>query len=200
MRIRSNRTEAANQIKDRVSMPDVVRQYGLRVDRNGYMSCPFHQERTASLRVYDGTRGWHCFGCGAGGSVIDFVMQYFGIGFDGALVKINDDFTLGLPFGRQPTMRERQQQAAQLMARRARAQAQQAREDAAEAAFWATDKALMDCERTIADTRPKSPDEPFSEEFAAAVRARTDLRYAVSFAQEAWEIERARGRTDGRTA
>jgi hypothetical protein len=45
---------------------------GLRVGRNSKVSCPFHQDRTPSLHVYrDPSRGWHCYGCGRGGSVYD---------------------------------------------------------------------------------------------------------------------------------
>jgi hypothetical protein len=42
------------------------------VGRNGKARCPFHEERTPSLHVYSGDRGWCCFGCGAGGDVYTF--------------------------------------------------------------------------------------------------------------------------------
>jgi DNA primase len=43
--------------------------------------CPFHQEKTPSFHV-DPERGlWHCFGCGAGGDVFDFVMRTANLGF-----------------------------------------------------------------------------------------------------------------------
>jgi len=37
--------------------------------------CPFHQEKTASLMIYADKNNWHCFGCSAGSSTIDFVMN-----------------------------------------------------------------------------------------------------------------------------
>ena len=50
----------------------VNRLTGLNVGRNGKVSCPFHEDRTPSLHVYrDPRRGWHCYGCGRGGSVYD---------------------------------------------------------------------------------------------------------------------------------
>lgn len=45
---------------------------GLRVGRSGKVCCPFHEDRTPSLHVYDDPgRGWYCFGCGRGGSIYD---------------------------------------------------------------------------------------------------------------------------------
>jgi hypothetical protein len=38
----------------------------------GKVPCPFHEDRTPSLHCYPDDGGWHCFGCGAGGSIIDF--------------------------------------------------------------------------------------------------------------------------------
>lgn len=49
------------------------------------------------MKVYDGDRGYHCFGCGAHGNVVDFVKHYFGLSFREAQSKINEDFCLGLP-------------------------------------------------------------------------------------------------------
>lgn len=37
--------------------------------------CPFHHEKSPSLKFKDGDEYWHCFGCGAGGDVIDFVSK-----------------------------------------------------------------------------------------------------------------------------
>ncbi len=52
----------------------VERLTGIPVPRNRKVPCPFHApDRTPSLHVYeDPARGWYCFGCRRGGSVIDF--------------------------------------------------------------------------------------------------------------------------------
>jgi DNA primase len=89
------------EIKSRLPARQVLEFYGLTVDRAGFCKCPFHQgDNTGSLKVYDGEKGWHCFGCGAGTSVIDFVMQMFGLPFQAAQEKLNADFNLGLPIGK----------------------------------------------------------------------------------------------------
>ena len=50
----------------------VERLTGQRVGRSGKVRCPFHDDATPSLHVYeDAQRGWYCFGCGRGGSIYD---------------------------------------------------------------------------------------------------------------------------------
>jgi len=84
------------QIKQAVTMRDVAEFYGFSVNRQNKTICPFHNDKNASLHVYPGDRGFHCFSCHAGGDVIDFVAGYFGLSFKDACKKINDDFSLGL--------------------------------------------------------------------------------------------------------
>jgi len=52
--------------------------------------CPFHNEKTPSFHVFPGTGTWHCFGCGAGGDVITFVMRYGNLTFREALEELAD--------------------------------------------------------------------------------------------------------------
>lgn len=90
------RSDLAGAVKEALTMDQVVRRYGFEPGRAGFIKCPFHHERTASLKIYRGNKGWHCFGCGKGGSVIDFVMELYGISFPQAVVRLNSDFGLGL--------------------------------------------------------------------------------------------------------
>lgn len=94
----SFRSDVAQQIKERLTAREVVEFYGFHIDRAGYIQCPFHTgDDHGSLKVYEnGKTGWHCFGCGAGGSVIDFVMRLFDINFRQAVLRLNTDFNLGL--------------------------------------------------------------------------------------------------------
>ncbi len=50
--------------------------------------CPFHQEKTASFHVSPQRQSFHCFGCGVGGSVFRFVMDYEHIDFPSAVRKL----------------------------------------------------------------------------------------------------------------
>lgn len=65
----------------------IPRITGRDVDGRGYVQCPFHEDWNPSLMAYaDPKRGWHCFQCGAGGSVYDFGAELWGLGTRG------DDF------------------------------------------------------------------------------------------------------------
>lgn len=129
-----------DQIKNLVTAREAAEHYGFFPNRAGYICCPFHGEKTASLKLYDGQRGWHCFGCGAGGSVIDFVMRLFDIPFQQAILRINSDFSLGLSLDKpdpasQTAVREARRRDAQRKAELARME-DQYRELAAEHRFW----------------------------------------------------------------
>lgn len=113
----------AAEIKERLTMDQVARHYGFEPNRSGFMRCPFHHEKTASLKVYPGTGGFHCFGCGKGGSVVDFVMDLFSLSFPQAVVRLNADFRLGLTAER-PSPGER----SKILAER-RAEAERARKE-----------------------------------------------------------------------
>lgn len=128
----------AQQIKDRLTMDEVARHYGFEPNRSGFLRCPFHQgDHTASMKIYHGSGGFHCFGCGVGGSVIDFVMRLFGINFRQACVRLNSDFSLGLT-GERPS---RAEVSALMEARHRTAEKradfeQEYREKAAEHRYW----------------------------------------------------------------
>ena len=94
----------AEQIKSTLNTKEVMEYYGIPFNRRGFAKCPFHKEKTASLSVKNDH--FKCFGCGQGGGVIDFVMLYFGIGFKDAVIKLNNDFSLGLT-DEKPTLRQR---------------------------------------------------------------------------------------------
>lgn len=61
-----------DEIKQSVSMHEIVERYGLHPNRAGFISCPFHKEKTASMKIYKDS--FHCFGCGNSGDVLSFVM------------------------------------------------------------------------------------------------------------------------------
>lgn len=98
--------DLAQEIKDRVRISDVLALYHLEPGRAGFIHCPFHSgDRDASLKIYPQQNSWCCFGCGKGGSVIDFVMEMEHYGFRQAAAKLDSDFHLGL-IGQKQSLRE----------------------------------------------------------------------------------------------
>jgi len=116
------RSNIAEAVKEAVTMDEVIRFYGFTPNRAGFICCPFHGEKTPSLKVYKDH--WHCFGCGAGGSIIDFVMSLFRIRFSAAVVRLNADFHLGLSSERPDSA-----ETAKYKAARARAKAEAERRE-----------------------------------------------------------------------
>jgi len=87
-----------SQVKNMLDITDILEYYGVSVNNKNFASCPFHQENTPSFKIYG--NNFYCFGCGASGTVIDFVMKYFELTNIGAVKKLSDDFKLNLPIGR----------------------------------------------------------------------------------------------------
>lgn len=111
--------DLADQVKSLVTIQEVAEHYGFHPNRAGYICCPFHNEKTASMKLYSGQRGFHCFGCGVGGSVIDFVMKLFDVPFRQAILRINADFALGLTWDKpDPAVRSAVMEARRREARR----------------------------------------------------------------------------------
>lgn len=162
----------AEQMKQHLSMFEVLERYGFALKRGGVMCCPFHEENTPSFQAYPGTGGWHCFGCGAGGSVIDFVMRLFSLSFSQALIRLDNDFGLGLT-GRRPDTRAIRRQA------EGRRQQAREREELQERldGYWRR-YALID--RALSRYRPTAYTAPM---YARAMAKREYLGHAIDALQ-----------------
>jgi DNA primase len=78
------------EIRDRASIVSVISDYvTLRKAGRNYMGlCPFHAEKTPSFTVSEEKGIFHCFGCGVGGSVFHFLMQYDHLSFPEAVERV----------------------------------------------------------------------------------------------------------------
>ena len=86
-----------DQLLSRVDIVDVVDRYvPLKKAGQNYLACcPFHKEKSPSFTVSPSKQFYHCFGCGAHGSAIGFVMEYQGLNFVDAVRLLAD--SLGMP-------------------------------------------------------------------------------------------------------
>lgn len=74
-------------LKDKVDLVDVISSY-IKLTRSGshYKAlCPFHSEKSPSFSISLGDKYYHCFGCGAHGDAISFLMEYSKLSFNEAL-------------------------------------------------------------------------------------------------------------------
>ena len=75
------------EVKYRNKVEDVISSYvNLKRAGSNYQGvCPFHSEKTPSFTVFPNTETFHCFGCGAGGDVISFIMRAENLEYPGAI-------------------------------------------------------------------------------------------------------------------
>jgi DNA primase len=83
-------SETIEQIATANDIVEVIGSYFplKRAGSNFKALCPFHQEKTPSFTVSPSRQTFHCFGCGAGGSVFRFVMDYEHVDFPSAVRKL----------------------------------------------------------------------------------------------------------------
>ena len=87
------------QVKDALNIRQVVEFYGTKVNRNGQFICPFHNNTRPSASIKN--EYFNCFVCGAAGDLISYTAKMFGLSNLYACKKLNEDFSLGLSFGRE---------------------------------------------------------------------------------------------------
>lgn len=169
-------------------MREVVEHYGFEVNHANCIRCPFHAgDRQASLHIYPGSGGFHCFGCGAHGSVIDFVMRLFNCSFKEAKERLDSDFHLGLGIARPITYRERKARQNAIMAIRENNRQLAEAESQCEDLEHRYDMA----DSLIRNLRPNNPEE-FTCAFAWAVKNIDAIKYDLLLAEgRRWELEQA---------
>ena len=91
--------EIVEEVRSRSDIVDIISQY-VKLHRRGsnYVGlCPFHNEKTGSFSVSAGKQMYYCFGCGAGGDVFAFLMNYENETFSEALQELADRAGVTLP-------------------------------------------------------------------------------------------------------
>ena len=88
-----------NELRDRLTLSDVIgkRVRLTRAGREFKGCCPFHNEKTPSFTVNDDKQFYHCFGCGAHGDVINFVIQHDNLSFIDAIESLAAEAGMQVP-------------------------------------------------------------------------------------------------------
>ena len=91
--------ELIEEIRSGNDIVDVISGY-VRLTKKGstyFGLCPFHNEKTPSFSVSPNKQMYYCFGCGAGGNVITFLMEYENYTFPEALEVLANRIGVELP-------------------------------------------------------------------------------------------------------
>lgn len=167
-------------IKDRLTMREVLLRYGYEPNRAKFICCPFHSEKTPSMKIYE--QDFHCFGCGEHGDVISFVQKLFGLSFPDTLKKIDIDFGLNL-YGEHSfeDLRKAHYKQKQIQAERERNQREKQQADNEYWKIFDEWKRLDDNKRKYA---PKTPNEEWHPLFVEALQKLAYQEYLLDCAEE----------------
>ena len=78
-------------VKEAVTARQAAEAYGIPVNRNGMVRCPFHEDHHPSMKIDE---RYYCFGCHETGDVIDFTAKLFGLSLYEAARKLAADFNV----------------------------------------------------------------------------------------------------------
>src|SRR5580698_7632633 len=109
--------ESLELLRSRIDLIEVLSPY-LKLQRAGAAHkglCPFHEEKTPSFVVQKGDSHYHCFGCGAHGDAIAFLMSYVKMSFTQSVESLAERFQVSLEKSEEP-LTERGPSKAQLKA------------------------------------------------------------------------------------
>lgn len=92
--------EVIEEVRHRTNIVDIIGQYvQLKKSGKNYMGlCPFHEERSPSFSVAEDKQIFHCFGCGKGGTVFNFLQEIEGISFPESVKRVADLEHLSVEF------------------------------------------------------------------------------------------------------
>ncbi len=88
-----------NDISERLNMVEIVGSY-VRLERRGnryWGLCPFHNEKTPSFTLLPDLKGFHCFGCGKGGSMFSFIQEVENLTFVEAVEMLAEKAGINIP-------------------------------------------------------------------------------------------------------
>ncbi len=146
----------------------VLMRYGVEPDKKGFAHCPFHNEKTASFKVYSNNT-YYCFGCGEHGDVIDFIKKIENLTFEEACERLSGEAKYS-----------EQRKADQIARRRHKARS---RQDELRRKYWEIFDRWLFNEWVISDVRPSSPADDACSYWLAALNRRGSLTHELELAE-----------------
>lgn len=151
-------------IKDRLTMPELLSRYGFEPKKR--MKCPLHNGDDLNFAITKKT--YTCYSRCGGGDVISFVQNYFNIGFNEALQKIDADFGFGL-YSKQ-SYRDIQKSQKEAFLRKKQTEEKARQKEKINAQYWE----LFDAWKRLSENKkkyaPKTPEEELHPFFVEALQ------------------------------
>ena len=160
-----------SQIKNQVSTREVAEHYGIKVNRSGMCRCPFHEDKTPSMKV---DKNFVCFGCQEKGDVIRFASKLFGLPPYDAAGKLIADMGLTVTAESRPEV----QPGIRKKAKRERTEKQQF-EQAVSRIYNVFCNYLHLLNHWAEEYAPRSPTEDFHPLFVEAMHKRDYVEYLL---------------------
>ena len=155
-------------VKQSVTVREAAQMYGIEVNRNGMVCCPFHDDKHPSMKLNE--EYFYCFGCGATGDVIDFTARLYNLAPREAAEKLAQDF--GLAYDSQAPPRRRYI--------RQKTEGQKFREDR-DHAFRVLSDYYHLLRKWETDYSPKTPEENPHPRFMEAIQRKDYMGYLLDF-------------------
>lgn len=172
----------ANEIKSRLKMPVILQFYGFKINRSSRIPCPFHNGTDPNCGVKPDYI--HCFVCGESSDQISFVQKYFGLSFQEAIKKLNDDFSLGLPIGINASPRKSLDMARKAFQAQKHRQEQEKALESKKTAFWDAYDEFIRLDKQIMAHRPREKCDELHPLFVEALQKIDYAKYRLDCAEE----------------
>lgn len=169
------------EIKNRLSLQNVVIFYTGQEPKKNKICCPFHNEKTPSFSLFPNNT-YYCFGCGESGTVIDFVMKLFNLDFKGATERIDNDFHLCL--FEKPTLTKRRQMDRLLKEQELKRQEELKQRHEVFQRYWNAFDDVFLLEKIIENFKPESPDDVPCPMFLYGLQNIEFARYSLNCAED----------------
>ncbi len=166
-----NDTRIFDTLKARITVPQAAAYYGVRIGQNGMCRCPFHSDKTPSMKINE--TYYYCFGCHSTGDVIDFTARLFNLSPLDAARK------LALDFGIDPNTPV---SAAVAFPRIRQEESQREREGHCASVLIEYERLLKNRRQRFA---PVQPSEEWDDRFISASHALPQVSYMIDFLYDA---------------
>lgn len=173
----------AEEVKAAVSCRMFAEHIGLKINRSGFCCCPFHAEDTPSLKIYDASNSWYCFGCNQGGDVISMASLYYKAGFTDAVSMLAEEFGIADTDSHKTRSDSLRSAVRVAIDKSSREKRERIRRQLLQKYDSLTSE-MHYLQKYIAANEPTDRKADFTQEFADAIHRRSMLEYELDCAME----------------